>query len=558
MTLSSPSSDSASPVQLAGENGFRHGKAPPALPAPRRRWIGEFPEVARTRAANGSTPSGETLENKAYYDKRRGSFSLRLPAWLISTIFHTILLLILVLVQVGSSVASLSGLTARFDDKADDVVNFEPLPRPDAAVNSPQIGTAESLPNVLISALPSSAPLVVASPLADSDIHSPPYASAAPADLNANHGPTGLSHENFELVIGGVHRRDAQSRTELGDRYGASPASEDAVEAALRWLAEHQQRDGSWSFDLSLAPCDGRCEDSHNAAPFPRPRTAATGLALLAFLGAGYTHHEGKYEKEVRRGLYFLRDESRETKVGLDLQSGSMYGHGIASMAIGEAMAMTRYQGRRDDDLFALTAGAASFTVAAQHARGGWRYVPGSPGDMTVSSWQILSLISAKHGGVILPTPALPAAERFVRSLSKPGQYLFGYQTTTAEPATTAMGLCLLMYLGQSPQATPFARVLDQIVQRGPEYTDVYHDYYASLALHHARHPRWDSWHIPVRDHLVATQSKDGHQAGSWHFQDRHGDVGGRLYTTAMCAMILEVYYRYLPLYQTHKEFRLD
>jgi len=218
---------------------------------------------------------------------------------------------------------------------------------------------------------------------------------------------------------------------------------------------------------------------------------------------------------------------------------------------------MTRYQGKTDSDLFSLTTGAANFTMAAQHTLGGWRYVPGSPGDMTVTAWQVLSLISAQHGNVILRTNTLPRSEQFVRRLSKPNAYAFGYQTTTAEPTTTAVGLCLLLYLGQSPHETLFGNSLDKMMRRGPRLTDLYHDYYATLALHHARHPDWAAWHVPLREHLIKTQATEGHEAGSWHFPDHHGDVGGRLYTTAMAAMILEIYYRYLPLYQPREEFKL-
>jgi len=68
--------------------------------------------------------------------------------------------------------------------------------------------------------------------------------------------------------------------------------------------------------------------------------TGATGLALLAFLGAGHTqHHEGPYQETVRRGIYFLRDIAGEAGAGLDWQQGSMYGHGIALMALSEALA---------------------------------------------------------------------------------------------------------------------------------------------------------------------------------------------------------------------------
>jgi hypothetical protein len=52
-----------------------------------------------------------------------------------------------------------------------------------------------------------------------------------------------------------------------------------------------------------------------------------------------------------------------------------------------------------------------------------------------------------------------------------------------------------------------------------------------------------------MREQLIRTQAQIGHESGSWHFDDQHGNVGGRLYNTAMAVMTLEVYYRYMPLY---------
>jgi hypothetical protein len=459
----------------------------------------------------------------------------------------------LVLLQTKPGVPSGGTMLARFSaDRTVEAIQLEQLP---SLPIDPVIAMED---DVTARLQPTTMPPSVTSIQVESPIASVQAATTQEPGLAVSLSATGASEATlYPLPSRGLHARDPQSRTELGKMYGATPESEEAVEAALRWLAAHQRRDGSWSFDLSQEPCNGRCGNPKESSPFPRPATAATGLALLAFLGAGYTHHEGTYAEHVRRGLYFLREEARPSQSGLDLQGGSMYGHGIAMLAIGEAMGMTRYQGKTDSDLFSLATGGAAFTMNAQHVQGGWRYVPGSPGDMTVSAWQILSLISAQHGGVVLRTSTLPKAERFVQSLAKSGTYHFGYVSPDPEPTTTAVGLCLLMYLGQSPKYPLFASSLDQMVKAGPRKNDVYHGYYATLALHHARHPKWASWHVPIRDHLVATQEKEGHEAGSWHFPDRHGDVGGRLYTTAMAAMILEVYYRYLPLYQTNDEFKL-
>ena len=70
---------------------------------------------------------------------------------------------------------------------------------------------------------------------------------------------------------------------------GGTRQSEDAVERGLAWLAEHQFPDGGWRFDLSQHPrCAGQCRDSGDYDS----TTAATGLALLSFLGAGYTQRK--------------------------------------------------------------------------------------------------------------------------------------------------------------------------------------------------------------------------------------------------------------------------
>lgn len=513
------------------------------------RWKGELvdtdpgntkspPNVAGTHATGPAAPKRSWLAGDG------------IPSWLVSTILHTLLLASLLLVRFRDSAPSLGWMTVRLSDTRSDVIAFEQLPveaTDMVVIADSDLSNPPQSPSTLYSTT-----VPVPSPLAN-DASESPEASAL-----FHAAPSG-EMVSRQLPSGGLHARDPASRAALGLRYGATPQSEDAVEAALKWLAAHQRQDGSWSFDLSLAPCNGQCRHSKKIDRSPTPATAATGLALLAFLGAGYTHHDGKYADQVRRGLYFLREEARPAGSALDLQSGSMYGHGIAMMAVGEAMAMTRYQGKMDSDLFALTNGGSSFTMTAQHSLGGWRYVPGSPGDMTVTAWQVLSLLSAQHGGVVLRTTTLSQAEQFVRSLTANDEYAFGYQSSEKpEPTPTAIGLCLLLYLGQSPQHTRFAHALNELVKGKPKQNDVYHNYYATLALHLARHPNWAEWHVPLRDHLVRTQATQGHETGSWHFPDQHGDVGGRLYTTAMAAMILEVYYRYLPLYQSQDEFRLD
>jgi hypothetical protein len=358
------------------------------------------------------------------------------------------------------------------------------------------------------------------------------------------------------LPGGGLSGRTPEQRKELGEKYGATAQSEAAVELALQWMVQHQRADGSWSFNLKLDPCNGRCSHSKKSSDSPTPSTAATGLVLLAFLGAGHTHHQGDYQKTVQRGLYYLRNVADESFRGLDWQRGSMYGHGIALMAIGEALTMTRVGDQYDSDLMHLVRRGSTFTCAAQHPNGSWGYVPGSPGDTTMTGWQVMSLLAARRNAIRLPTLVLPKAKQYLTSV-KTDDWQFGYKTAQGEPTMDAIALTLLLYLGHQPGHTLFDRAIDRLADRGPTLTNVYHDYYASLALHHVRHRDWDKFNRKLRDHLVATQATEGHEKGSWHFKDKWGDVGGRLYTTAMSAMILEIYYRYLPLYREIEELPL-
>ena len=127
------------------------------------------------------------------------------------------------------------------------------------------------------------------------------------------------------------------------EKEGGSQATEKCVANALKWLATHQMPDGGWSFDLGPCPsCHGQCRDSGKLA---EARNAATGLALLPFLGSGQTHKESKkYKATIHNGLAFLVNRMRIGPQGgaLNEPSGNMYSHGIATIAICEAYAMTK------------------------------------------------------------------------------------------------------------------------------------------------------------------------------------------------------------------------
>ena len=361
---------------------------------------------------------------------------------------------------------------------------------------------------------------------------------------------------------------------------GATPESEAAVDLALKWLAEHQLPDGSWSYNHHLAPsCQGQCP-----APgaMPEAQIAATAMGILPFLGAGETHQVGKYQRTVGMGLNYLIARMQLGPQGGSLMEpgGRMYSHGLATIALCEAFGMQKakrklrplpYDGEASPGekrkvekqkpvdvpgLGRAAQAALNFIASAQDpVGGGWRYVPRTPGDTSVVGWQLMGLLSGKMSYLVVNPNCFVGATHFLNHVQT-DDYGSNYGYTDnqrASKATQAIGLLGRMYLGWAPDHPGISQGVQQLGAAGPSRQgSMYYNSYATQVLHHHGGEPWKQWNPRMRDWLVGCQSKAGHTAGSWHFGggDRGADKGGRVYCTSMAAMTLEVYYRHMPLYR--------
>ena len=354
--------------------------------------------------------------------------------------------------------------------------------------------------------------------------------------------PTDWLLRSDARVAGALQGRGRAGRAPLLGRDGGTPESERAVQRGLRWLMAHQRDDGSWDFNHNKSACRGQCRNPGTEAS----TTAATAIALLPFLGAGYTHVEGEYQDVVKRGLYHLVTRALLTPHGNDLQEGTMYAQGLSAIALCEAYGMTQDPALKD-----LAQGALRFIVYAQDPKGGgWRYAPGQPGDTTVTGWQLMALKSGQMARLEVPAPTLYLAQRFLGSVQSEDGARYGYMTPQPRNSTTAIGLLCRMYTGWQRDHPGLQKGVAYLSQWGPSEDNMYHNYYATQVLHHWGGSDWEKWNRKMRDYLIATQATNSHEAGSWYFSGGQGQVGGRLYNTAMAVMTLEVYYRYMPLYR--------
>ncbi len=355
--------------------------------------------------------------------------------------------------------------------------------------------------------------------------------------------------------------RQAHNRLQLAMPYGADADSEASVESGLQWLAKAQSPDGAWNAKRFGGGTETQALGEHRHGTGDRADTGVSGLALLAFLSAGHTHLEGNHRQTVERGLSFLvqsqmpsGDLSGPKQIGQEpsVMNARMYCHGIATLALAEAYAMTH-----DEQLQPALIKAAQFTINAQDVRGGgWRYRAGDSGDLSQFGWQAMALRSIERSGITVPVEVKRRMQRFLDSCAagtlgglaryQPGQ---GPATETMTAEALACRLIIGYPLSAEAQREAKAMIMSQLP--GAKQDNVYYWYYATLALFQLQDADWMRWNQALKQRLLTTQLPAyDEQAGSWNPDPLWGGYGGRVYSTAMSCLCLEVYYRYLPMYQ--------
>jgi len=361
-------------------------------------------------------------------------------------------------------------------------------------------------------------------------------------------------------------------RTLFNDR------TDEAVEGALRWLAERQNRSGdakgSWNATIGFKINDGYRADPQHQPPGGLPHLGVTSLAGMAFLAGGHLPGEGPYGEVVEDALDFVLRCVHED--GYITHKGSrMYSHAFSLLFLAEVYGMTGNPILRD-----RLDRAVEFTYSSQNATGGWRYAPGAQdSDMSITVCQVVALREARNIGIKVPKKHIDKALKYVmesavtRPNTERGAFLYQHQNVPFNRnsfALTAAGLTTIYQAGlysdsdvhrfcnqngiaKVPRISDCLSYLHQtydavLQEYDDHYFYFYGNYYAAQAMYTRGGETWRDWYEMVRDHLLERAVRGTGARGtetSWRAR-----YVGDAFSTAIAAIVLQVPKHYLPIFQ--------
>ena len=349
---------------------------------------------------------------------------------------------------------------------------------------------------------------------------------------------------------------------------GGGKATEGAVDLGLEWLKNHQDPEGFWDCDGFMAQCKlNQCDGAGYALYDP----GVSGLALLAFLGAGETHKHGRYKKVVKNGLKYLKQiQDPEGCFGPRTTNHFTYNHAIGALAMAEAYALTA------SPLFKQSAQQAiDFIHKAQNPYLAWRYgVRPGDNDTSVTGWMVMALKSAKAAKLRVDQTGFDGVMAWMEKATEPEYGRVGYTSRGTPPARpqdlmdkfpsdkseslTAVGILSRIFCGDDPRKSEMVgKGTDLCLKTLPVWDDasgsidMYYWYYGTLAIFQVGGESWKKWNVAIQGAIIDQQRKEGDEKGSWDPIGPWGRDGGRVYSTAVCVMCMEVYYRYARVFGT-------
>ena len=265
----------------------------------------------------------------------------------------------------------------------------------------------------------------------------------------------------------------------------------------------------------------------------------------------GHIPGRGPIGDSVDRGVEFILNSTSENGlITSQANNGPMYGHGFATLFLGEVYGMTpSSDNARTTRIHEALVKAIRLIEQTQSEDGGWRYNPVPyDADVSVTICQIMALRSARNAGIEVSSEVIDRAIEYVRLCQNPDGG-FKYQIGSGNSAwpRTAAGAASLYYAGiyEDDAINKGLAYLQASAMPGSTSTSrshyFYGHYYAVQAMYLAGDEYWATWWPAIREQLISAQTTQG----SW--EDRSV---GKTYGTAMALIILQMPKRYLPIFQ--------
>ncbi|MCD4656639.1 MAG: hypothetical protein K8S87_03745, partial [Planctomycetes bacterium] len=368
------------------------------------------------------------------------------------------------------------------------------------------------------------------------------------------------------------HRRGT-GKEEMLAKHGGTKKTVNAVKLGLMWLAEQQKANGSWRAEDSPATGNAHVE-------------GYTGLALLCFLGDGHTENFGEYKETIRKAVQFLLNrQSFGSGVFSSTVGGMLYNHSIVTLALSEYYSLTRRE-----DLVVPLKRALKFLYNSQQATGGWDYTSNklqNRTDMSITGWVMMAMHSAMASGLPIRRSSWENAYRGVRDLMNKEDgsayysingsvypYRRGIAMTAVSvlcrlyarvPSTDKLMIKSIRWMKtnlpkksklRSSKSMWGKQDYRKLKNNDDFFHTTYYWYYGTLSMFMITNgvgKDWNRWNKALQQAILSYQiTKEGDFQGSWDpLEDFWGEIGGRLYATCLNILNLEIYYRYLPLYNT-------
>jgi len=330
--------------------------------------------------------------------------------------------------------------------------------------------------------------------------------------------------------------------------------AEEAIARGLAWLATAQQEDGHW-----LGRPDGRDRPAFDVG--------VTGLALLAFQGAGHSAKVGPFRPAIGKGIEWLNGQMKPDG---QFRYRTFYEQGIAAMALCEAYALTR-----DPKVGRAAQRALDHIQGEQPVHGGFRYrgaVEEDGGDLSCSGWQFMAIAIGACAELGVRDAAFTRSRTLLDNTwrGNGGSAYLVRMPNAGSLACSSIGLLARAFLSDDEAHDEQVRqaailLLDSETNNGKPVPggktgklvkNLYYTFYSSHAMYQAGDATWAAWDAMVRPPLVAAQVADGTDAqgrplsGSWDpAKHKLGSATGRAYTTAMAVLCLEACYRFARVY---------